>query len=202
MVLKCDYFELLSDTVIAFIGELGSGGVLVYRESEKAWEFHPQGSTTWSDFHQRVFRNHRAVLIKEDELKRRGIQIPVPDDYADRPAMAWADNFRSELPLKTVPPSIVNAVSRGKPTIYVVLEEDTYETFFGDGKFLYPVAAFWSDAEAVAYSTAHASEWSRHTVRPVRLEIDGQHDLLRASLELQLYEHIDLPNVVKLLLGK
>ncbi|MEK7467370.1 MAG: hypothetical protein AAB074_08150 [Planctomycetota bacterium] len=198
-------FRELDGGVVAFLGAEGFEGVLQFREAQ-GWLLHAAGSLAWDAFHQQAYRNFRGERLSPDDVRSRGIPLPaIPEGDGLPPLKNWSDNFRSSLPLKEVPRPIrwrVEAASGAKPA-WVVLEEDLYESAQGDGRFLYPVAAFWEEAEAMSLAamknTGPTAAHPSHTVKEVKLRIDHGHGVMRAALGIGMFEHYSLDDVVRLL---
>ena len=81
--------------------------------------------------------------------------------------------------------------------VWLLLEEDEYETKFGDGRFLYATAAFWTESEATARMVTGTGFLL--TVKPLDLVRDG--DGVAGDLKLVPDEHITLEKVIELLSG-
>ena len=95
--------------------------------------------------------------------------------------------------------------------VHLILFEDRYETSFGDGKFLYPHAAFWDGEQCAAclrrlneeeelkiaagfYSLGYA-----FTAKELTLRLDLATQTVVADLRIGAYEHYDLNEVLLLL---
>lgn len=79
--------------------------------------------------------------------------------------------------------------------VWILLEEDDYETKFGDGRFLYARAAFWTESEAVARGASGSG--ILRTIKTIDLVRDG--DGVAGDLKLGPDEHYTLEKVVELL---
>ncbi|KAF0244645.1 MAG: hypothetical protein FD180_2312 [Planctomycetota bacterium] len=198
-------FRELDGGLVAFIGVDGSHGVLQFREGQ-GWLLHAAGSVTWDALHQETYRQFRGDRVSAEEIRARGIALPeIPEADSLPPLRAWSENFRAQVPLETVPRPVrwrVEAAS-GTKRVYLVLEEDLYESSFGDGRFLYPVAAFWEVEEAHAFAAAKnaglANSRPSHTVREVRLRMDHGRGELKAELAIEVFEHYSINDVIRLL---
>lgn len=86
--------------------------------------------------------------------------------------------------------------------VWILLEEDEYETKFGDGRFLYARAAFWTESEATAKRANLRADGSGllYTLKTLDLLRDG--DGVAADLHLGPDEHYTLEKVVQLLSGE
>ena len=137
------------EPVIAFLGVMGGDGLLIWRGAQ-AWEFHEPGSLTWDSQHQGTYRNSRGTPIDAQALAARGISCPDPAAYP-KTSRQWKDNFVSALPMSPALESALAALAGGATLpVHLILFEDRYETSFGDGKFLYPHAAFWDGEQCLA----------------------------------------------------
>jgi hypothetical protein len=198
------------DFVMAFLGAMGSDGLLIWRGA-LGWEFHEPNSLAWDSQHQGVYRNSRATPIDQATLGARG--IPWPDALAyPKTSRQWKDNFVSALPMSPALDAALGALAGGATLpVHLILFEDRYETSFGDGKFLYPYAAFW-DAEqcddclrrlneeeqlkiaAGFYSLGHA-----FSAKALAIRLDAATQTIHADLRIETYEHYDLNEVLLLL---
>ena len=201
-----EIFETFQGDVLVFLGQWGSEGVLLHR-AETGWRFFPHGSATWDSYHQETYRNFRVDALSREELEKRGISIPALEPYWDRPAVAWEDNFESAIALIEVSSIVRSKMERDDESVHLVMVEDTYETSFGDGRFVYPEAAFWDSSSAEAYLGRRQREekdpakaqWYRYYVKEVRLHVDRSHQELRADLSLTPYEHCSVKDILRLL---
>lgn len=93
------------------------------------------------------------------------------------------------LPAMDVPYEVL---ARIPATVYLVLEEDLYETRFGDGRFLYPRSASWGrrlpppDLELLRFSVK-------------AIEIRREADRIVADLRKDPDDRYSLADVVRLL---
>ncbi len=204
-----EYYVTFSGSIIAFTGKGGCDGVLVYNPAQ-GWIAHGAGSLMWDQFHQEVYRNFRAEQLNEDQLKGRNIPLATPDREAIPATPSWKSNFLWEVKCSDVPPEILSRVKARMPLkteVHLVLMEDKYETSFGDGKYLYPEVAFWSEAEAKEFILERVRtepdsakrEWYEYSVRSVLLWTDEDLVNLRADSDIQPYERFSLPDVLKVL---
>jgi len=205
--------QTFSGTLVAFVGFWGEGGALTFRGGR--WVFFPAGSVEWDDWHQQIYRNSKGEVLDDAALQARGIPPPPFDEYRGRPAMDWADNFESEIPLDAVPETVRDRLGEHWAPLFLILFEDGYETAFGDGRFLYPGAAFWSREEAEAWlrereresaDPARApdpakAEWYRYSLKEIRLRANRAANRLRAELDVAPYESIRLSKVMALIAG-
>lgn len=193
-----DYHDV-DGTLVAFIGDEGNLGVLQFRQGQ-GWLLHTAGSVAWDAWHQAAFRNRRSSPVAAEELRARGFPTPEVPEAGNLPLlMDWAANFRATLPLTAVPAPVISRLSdsRGVGRVFLVLQEDLYESSFGDGKFLTPAAAFWEAADARAFILRQGKPG--FTVKTVKLRVDAERRQLCADLGVELYEHYSIEDVVRLL---
>lgn len=80
--------------------------------------------------------------------------------------------------------------------VLVILEEDEYETKFGDGKFQYPRAAFWDEARAKERrDQLAAAKGYLYTIQPV----DIRRDAADGRFVAEVGKDYSLADVVRLL---
>jgi hypothetical protein len=198
------------DLVIAFLGTMGSGGLLIWR-GDKGWGFHEAQSVTWDSMHQATYRNHRATVLDAAALKERGIPWPDPTAYRSSP-LQWKDNFASEVPFSLVHESVLGQLADGSALpVHLILFEDLYETAFGDGRFLYPYAAFWDadpckscverlqEEEALKIKAGFYSIGHAYTAKEVLIRADLDAQKVVADLRIEAYQHYDLNGILLLL---
>ena len=196
-------FKTDGGTVGVFLGAMGCEGVLLSREG--GWGFHPAGSKVWDSLHQEAYRSHRVDFLKPEDLAAKGIVLPDLAQYRGRPAMQWHENFPAVMPADKVPAAVLRHLSGGPHPVFLVLLEDRYETGMGDGKFLYPEAAFWERQAAerfIADRKAHEKDpakrqWYEYSLKEVVLRRAGAE--VAAELRLEPYQHFSVEDVVRLL---
>ncbi len=203
----------VGSTVILFRGVMGSKGVLVYGPDDR-WEYYPCGSKEWDSLHQQVYRTHRGGALEKRELNSRGIRLPSAEElqYQTR-GMKWEENFDSVVPMAMVPKKFLSKLkghAHEQKAIYLVLYEDCYETNFGDGRYLYPEAAFWTESEAGEAITrlqkgetdSGKKEWYRYYVKEIAISVDESEKKVVADLRIESYEHYSLTDIIRLLAEK
>lgn|GEM_PF-1656445 len=204
-----DFYEVES-TVIHFKGTMGSRGVLVYRPDDR-WEYYSYGSIVWDSLHQQVYRNHKGEALTEQDLNCRGIRLPSAEEYQyQTKGMNWKDNFKSLISFAEVPGKLLSKLKRhpGDPkSVFLVLYEDCYETNFGDGRFLCPAAAFWTESDAIDEITNRQNNetdsagkiFYRYYVKEITVSVDKSKKHIAADLKIEAYEHYSLNDIIRLL---
>lgn len=201
-----EIFDVFCGPVVAFCGPNGVNGVLVHTFS--GWEFHSAGSVVWDNYHQTVYRNFRADPLTQNDLKKRKIPLPPQRDYQNIPAVSWKDNFIAQVNLKKIPSFCLKKIKKwknGKGNIFIVLEEDEYETGLGDGKFLDLKAAFWDKISAEKYLKGKKRQgklfnetktyWYKHSLKSIPVTVDTAMKIAETDLNIDSYEHYDLENI-------
>ena len=111
--MKYELYDVTSGPVVAFVGEGGFGGVLIYWHSS-CREFFRTGSTAWDMNHQAVYRNFRGELLTSTDLEKRGIPLPPPiNQFTNQRGMEWKENFTWEVPFAQVPPDAWRGSGKG-----------------------------------------------------------------------------------------
>lgn len=104
--------------------------------------------------------------------------------------------------MKDVPPATLAALRRlpgTRATVYLILEEDEYETKFGDGLFHYPKEAFLDEAAASARRKELATKGRIYHLKVVEIEREESKNRIVADLRKQPHEKFTLADVVRLL---
>jgi hypothetical protein len=193
-----DLFELDSGNFVAFVGTMGDRGVL-HIADRSGWTYHAPGTTTWDFFHQLVYRNHKASRAESAALSQLGYPPP-PVEQHDKPVkqVEWADQFNAELAVGRLPASLRGLASG---SVWLILHEDLYESSLGDGRAVYPHAAFRSETAArQALAAAKKGQFDAYVLREIPLTVDAQH--VRADLRIERYEHYSIDDIVRLLAGE
>lgn len=204
-----EIFEL-DPNILIFLGNWGDRG-LMRRHGSGEWEFHPSGSLVWDSFHQEVYRNFKASRLTPQNLEHRGIPLPDLEEASKNSrGMAWQDNFKAAVPWSEVPPGVCRELAQHageRVDAYLVLVEDGYETSFGDGRYLYPEVAFWTRRAAQqeikrrqeGETDSAKRQWYRYSVKRVTLLPNEAKDRVLSELNVQVYEHVSLDDVLRLL---
>jgi hypothetical protein len=117
------------------------------------------------------------------------------------------------LPLADVPRPLLarlRSLPGTRVAVYVILEEDEYESKFGDGRFLYPRAAFWGETAARAAMARMQSEdaarrkeadvlGSLYRMKTVEIVREEAHNRLVTAVQPDPIEHYSLADLLKLL---
>ena len=125
----------------------------------------------------------------------------------------WNNPFVNDvLPISDVPARLLatlRALPGTRVPVWVLFEEDDYETRFGDGRFLYPRAAYLAERDAVACleekrrenalrTDAHHLGYLYH-LKQAELVRDEAHDRLTATLDLKVGERLSIQDLMRLL---
>jgi hypothetical protein len=150
-------------TVVVFCGTLGGDGLYRFVASDGAhWEYCPVGTRLWDWYHQAAFFAHRA---EPTSAARHSDLPPLPGDWPPASSITRHDETS---PHAEPGGALWLAVERrgGILPIFIVLEEDTYETTFGDGCFRDFHGAYGDEQAALAaaatLATPHRTAHLRH----------------------------------------
>lgn len=156
------WFEMESGAIAALVSH--PRGYLVLPPRGKAWEWVPAESDEWSALDQRIFRQGRATELAGPPPSAPPLPAPGPAHRKDDPDALgrWAEDGALLRWVEQAPGK--------RRVVYLVLQEDPYETNFGDGLFRDPVACF-ADESAARTHPLHA-ELKRH-LRRIELRIDS-----------------------------
>ena len=172
------------------------------------WHFHSPGSIVWDSVHQEVYRNHRAEVRTAEDLDKSGVPLPPSLTLPNPPlkAKSWEDNFRREIPFGEIPERLRSVLTESPDpkTLFLVLDEDRYETAFGDGKFLYPKAIFSTEAAAREFIRSQPSPppdelGYEYSLKKIILTADPGRKMLYGALGIGAYEHYSIDDVLRLL---
>jgi hypothetical protein len=119
------------------------------------------------------------------------------------------------IPLSRLPPTLLSrlrSLPGTRTTVHVILEEDVYETCFGDGRFLYPREAFLDEPSARARLAELQAENERkkpdtgvgyrYVLKAVQIERQEHENRILADLKMDRDERCSLEDLVRLLTAK
>jgi len=195
------------DRYVASI-DRGSKGFFVRQGNDKntKWEFVIPGSRRWDSLHQNIyFAHHDYDSCPKDIVDTLPELPPVPTFKK----MEWKDNF---LPLGKMLVEDFPFLSKkiyenhGEMIFWIVLNEDLYETFFGDGKFLYFNGEVFNSEKEVVSRIKNEEEASRNAeypwtghmsilVKKIRLGLQGGRIITYDSYP-DVFEHFSIEKVL------
>ena len=153
LIASIEWYRTDSDLILGFLGKKGSRGVYRYWLNESdTWEFCHAGTKEWDRYHQKVYWKGDADPIKFNELK--GKVPPIPRKLPPRAIRDVIDLPEKEAPYTSVTNELlekINACPGRRVPVYVVLEENRYETVFGDGCFRHFESAFFDESSAQSH---------------------------------------------------
>jgi hypothetical protein len=136
---KVEYF-FDGSRIVASIDE-GSDGFFVHHYGDRGsspWRYVVPGSIEWDDIHQDLFFAHHDLDSYPPEQAAKLPPIPPVPSYK---RIEWKDNFDSKGSLLAASfPALARRIAGSPDSVvrfWFLLEEDRYETEFGDGLFLY-----------------------------------------------------------------
>ncbi len=174
---------------------LGGGGV---------WEFCPPETKLWDWYHQLVFRREDATPCDpwalDEPVPSIPETLPPPEQYIVRdPPEPEAPHAKRGSPVF----ERVAANRRRRLRVHVVLYEDGYESFFGDGIFRDFSAAFFKRGAAKSYirrktpaERPESRESVKFHIRTVELKVRGDVLVLdKENAALSPFDHFTLQQV-------
>lgn len=134
------FYKLWNDDIYFAVPDYGGSGIyrLFADKLANGWDYLPPYSDAWDSSHQRIFRQHDAEIVDPPALD---FSFPDLPPIPDPPEEGWKEYFRPKAYANTSDYYNLFKFLSGRDskhiTVYVVLEEDLYESMSGDGKFLY-----------------------------------------------------------------
>jgi hypothetical protein len=186
---------LCGTTLVVFCGTLGGDGLYrIVEDPAVRWEYCPVGTRLWDWYHQAAFFAHRAEptrAVDHPELP------PLPTEWPPDPAITRLDE--AERSVHAQPGGAVwRVVERagGELPVFIVLEEDTYETSAGDGCFRDFRAAFYEESAARESAANVTGTHEKRHLRRAWLRIEaGELELNVAAEDRTPFDHVTLADV-------
>jgi hypothetical protein len=200
--------DIDTDAIYACRGSWGSEGMFRLRNPQtigQQWEFLIPNSPTWDWIHQRIYRNPRVEEIRPEDFPT---PLPPLPETPPGPFPAAKDYFMPKQPMaaSSYPrlKKFLDRQERKEAKVYVVLEEDRYETVFGDGEFHDFDRVFLTREEAERYMDQNRGEWKTFHLREMTVKLD--HEMLAfPEFTHELFDKHSIEKVVNALeslLGK
>jgi hypothetical protein len=203
-----EYFRDGPTFVAAF--DKGQNGFFIFREKSTAWEFVTPGSEFWDALLQDAYhKNHDYSPCDKSACANLPPLPPLPEFKCIR----WADNFKIKSPLFTDRYPTLTAYLKTQPdsgaNLYFLLSEDLYETYYGDGKFLYfSERIFLSEKTALTQMTElnrlseirreEKHEWGDvYHLKTFNIRINNN-ELVVTNHEPRLFEHYYVEEILDL----
>jgi hypothetical protein len=153
------------------------------------WEWLDRSSTAWDAAHQKIYRNCRVTVMEASAIE--GLPT-LPDGPPPIVAPAVERLFTSaRYPALT---TMLRASASEALELHVVLSEDTYESFSGDGRFHDFEAIRLTDAAARKYVETAPTYCARYYHRRLRLSLEG--DIIRYQLQKELFDCSDVARML------
>jgi hypothetical protein len=198
--MEIEYFrDIDSETLFSPVGTSGFNGMFRLRSGSNTWEFLSPGSLEWDRVHQKIYRAARVEKIDPGELSFSLPSLPVLTQH-DVQYTTWKDNLlpkhrimASDYPLTK---EKIEVRENKQITVFVVLTEDTYDTFLGDGKVHYLEEVFLSKVSANRYIKHKRKKGVQFHLRTITIRLDGE-AFSFPSFEAYEYDHHKAEDVLR-----
>ena len=156
------WYELDSGAFAALVAH--PPGYFILPVKAKAWAWLPFDSDDWNAIDQRILRQGRATQLDGPPADAPPLPQPDPTPYKRDPDSVgrWAQDVDLL--------QWIEQASSKRRVVYLVLQEDPYETSFGDGLFRDPVACMADERAAHTYQLE--GQLKRH-VRRIELSLEN-----------------------------
>ncbi len=142
---------------------------------DRQWEFLIPNSPNWAWVHQRIYRNPRVEEIRPEHFPA---PLPPLPETPPGPFPESEDYFLPEKPLQASAYPLVRKFLNGQQgksaKVFIVLEEDRYETMLGDGEFHDFDRVFLAKEEAERYMDRNRDEWKSFHLREMTMKLDDE----------------------------
>jgi len=163
------------------------------KDASPKWELVPSNTFHHGAVHQRLYRNMRADQIQKSDLPKN---LPEPPDCIPNKELELLGKpFPAPEPVSAASFPLLSrkvvAEGKGGLTLYVILDEDQYESSFGDGEFHYLKKVFFDEAQAGRFLEDNKEEWIRLHLRKLDIRVRGA-ILECPSLKFELFDEYTL----------
>ncbi len=141
------------------------------------WEYLTPNTSIWDMIHQEIFRNYKAPRFDPETLNHPLPELP---EKPKGPEPQWGDQFQ---PVEPIPVSKYDKLTHylanqntNSVVVYVVLHEDSYESFFGDGSYFTLAKAFLDEHSANDFIQTHGDTSTyNYCISQFTLKWDDKH---------------------------
>ena len=195
--MEVHYFrDIASDAIYAGVGPMGRNAIFRLLAGDTRWEFLVPNSPTWDAVHQCIYRNFRVEAIRLDTFPAPLRPLPeIPQGLFP----AWRDYFLPKRPIRAwryrALAKFLKARDHETVTVFVVLDEDIYETAFGDGEFHYFREVFHSREKAQRYMEQNQSEWHQFHLRTMAIKLEHR-VFVFPDFQPELFDHYKVKEVL------
>ena len=191
--MKIEWYQS-DDLILGFCGFKGSLGVYrFFLDRSEEWQFCPAETKLWDRYHQKVYFQGKADLIDFSDVADRvpllPPQFPPPLNFhiVDPPEPATSNVLPGSRVFEKV-----NASPDKRLALYIVLEEDTYESAVGNGIFRYFKSAYFDrgDAELSIKKELKSGRFYLYHIRKIHLIVSDNEILLDINgCDLSPFDH-------------
>lgn len=138
--------------IYATRGPSAVNGLFEWQDSEQRWIHINRAGHRWGFLHQMIFFANRCHRVSEDEIGQAFPALPELPPEPEPLSEMEVKRLASEFPANEFPKVAAWLESEEQPevSLFVVLQEDEYETLLGDGCFRYPIALACTEETAEA----------------------------------------------------
>jgi hypothetical protein len=197
-----EYFkDFDTDVVYACVGPMGVNALFRLRRSltgKPEWEFLVPESPTWDSAHQRLYFDRRWVeTVNPNELPEPIPPIPeIPRGPFPHPSEYFMPERHLDVSKYPYVKTFLRTRSDETVTVIVVLHEDLYETYLGDGEFHYFQDVFLTREDAQRATGLYPDKEERFHLRTMTIKLDsGALDF--PDFRVELFDHYTVEQVLQ-----
>lgn len=147
------YWRCREDNFIyATRGPFACNGLFEWQDSKGQWVQINRNGDRWNFLHQMIFYAQRVHRIPENEVGQAFPQLPEPPPGPEPLSEMEVRRRATEFPVNRFPKVAAWLESQevSEKYVFVILQEDEYETLLGDGCFRRPIALACTKEKAEA----------------------------------------------------
>ena len=157
--------------ILVSVGKWADEGMFILRNDDAGdpyWHWLHRDSKRYSAFHQRIYNTFRADPLNEERIKALPAVPPPPPFVPMAPPIRVPAKASDYPELSTV----LKAAPGQKVNVWVILDEDLYESKYGDGIYYHFHAVCWSGTEAIERKfLVDLEEMAYGHVRPMQIHL-------------------------------
>jgi hypothetical protein len=161
------------------------------------WKLINSNYDYWDAVHQRIYRNFRSDKIEKENLPPHFPPPPdsiPPDRINPTPPPPPPEPIRADKY-----PALNNYLSKldeKSQMVYLVLDEDLYESLQGDGEFHYPCKIFFDSESAALFTSSEHDEYTKYHTRQGLIRLNDT--FFECDVQRLLFDHFSCEQVFSL----